>query len=231
LFPLGVLDLYFLFLFYRFLSTMLSAKFKSAVESVRVMALSSAQSSPLGDRESIFRGGDTLLGSSGGKWNLKAKQPGGMMTNFGFVKEEEVEKEERMEQSSPRNGLYRMIQFDSDSVCGCRVGGAGYVCAVSEVDCRVKSHKLKVIDLPLGDHYGLCKVTDSPKNAGTMLGDLFVPVEAVPQETMEDWESSPTTAENWSYPVGNISGCHSSQYSSKDSFGKRRLGGSCQGIA
>jgi hypothetical protein len=86
-----------------------------------------------------------------------------------------------------------MFRFDPDAVCGCRVGGARYVCALSEYDCRVKSHKLKVIDLPTGDHYGLCKVTDSVKSTGTMLGDLFVPVDAVPQETMEDWDSNLVT--------------------------------------
>jgi hypothetical protein len=82
---------------------MLSAKFKSAVESVRVMALSSAQSSPSGDRDLIFRGGDTLSGIGGGKWNMNAKQPGGMATYFGSVKEEEVEKEGDLEPPSPRN--------------------------------------------------------------------------------------------------------------------------------
>jgi hypothetical protein len=178
---------------------MLSAKFKSAVESVRVMALSSAQTSPSGDRETIFRGGDTLTGNGGGKWNMKVKQPGGMATYFGSVKEEEVEKEESSDQPSPRNGLYRMFRFDPDAICGCRVGSAGYVCAAAEIDCRVKSHKLKVVDLPLTDHYGLCKVTDSVKGPATMLGDLFVPVEVVPQETLDDWEASPALAESWSY--------------------------------
>jgi hypothetical protein len=122
-----------------------------------------------------------------------------MSTQFGSVKDEELESEGGLDQASPRNGRYRMFRFDPDAVCGCRVGGAGYVCAVSEFDCRIKSHKLKVIDLPAGDHYGLCKVTDSTKTAGTMLGDLFVPVRVVLQETLEDWESSPVTAESWSY--------------------------------
>lgn len=105
--------------------------------------------------------------------------------------------EEGLSASSPRAGMYRLVPFHSDQICGARVGSGGLVCIKFKDACKVKVHKVAKnrCELSVGQYYGLCKVSETQKDPAAVLSDFFIRSDLLPPPLLYEWNQANAPAE------------------------------------